>query len=102
MKTSYIMLALLSIGTLSIGTSNAQRERCDNIVARFLGGITGATFAAESYSYKCHYREGPAYDISYPGAPRYAYDYPTYMYSPVYSYMHVRHTIYPSYYSIRQ
>lgn len=64
-------------------------------LADFLGGITGAT-AAQAYN-DC-YPVNPNYDFVYPGVPIYAYDYPTQVYSPVYSYINTRYSVYPSYF----
>ena len=92
MKTNLYLLALTVLVSHSI-----QARRC-SALATILGGITGATAAATYYE---RYPVNPNYDFIYPGAPLYAYDYPTQMYSPVYSYINSRYTTYPSYYYMR-
>ena len=77
-------------------------RRNGSVVANFLGAITGASLAQESFGNQCYYQDGPAYEYIYPEAPRYIYSYPTYMYAPNYSYMHVRNNVYPSYHFRRQ
>lgn len=95
---AYLML----IGTFFImGTITAQPRYRESAVAQFLGAITGATFAEEAFGNQCYYQDGPAYLYVYPGAPLYAYDYPTYVYAPQYAYPDMRHAIYPSYYFSR-
>jgi len=95
-----LSLALIfSVTTETFTQSRCRRHRCDShIVAGFLGGLTGATLAAASFGDQWYYQDGAAYEYVYPGAPLYAYDYPTYVYSPVYAYSDMRYTTYPSYY----
>ncbi len=94
-----LLLALLCTG-VAITTIDARcrRRRRTSVVAGFLGAVTGATLAATAYGDQCYYQDGPAYEFVYAESPRYIYSYPTYVYAPTYSYMHVRHNIYPSYY----
>ncbi len=84
-----------------IGSSAAQCRHREAAVGRFLSGLTGAAIANDAFGNQCYYQDGPAYDFIYPGAPIYAYDYPTYVYSPIYAYADMKHEIYPSYYFSR-
>jgi hypothetical protein len=95
---NYTALGLLLLTMLS-STVDARRCRSNGAAAAgFFGALTGATLAASAYSDQCYYREGPPYDFYYPGAPIYAYDYPTYIYAPTYADVSIRYSIYPSYY----
>ncbi len=53
------------------------------------GALAGAAIAGscdvDYYGYYEPYMP-PSYRVYYPGAPIYAYDYPTYKYAPIYSY----------------
>ena len=95
MKAKLLLFALL---TLSLHIDARCRRRRNSVVAGFLGAVTGATIAASAYGDQCYYQDGPQYNYIYAGAPRYVYDYPTYVYSPVYAYNNVRYTSYPSYF----
>lgn len=75
-------------------------SRGSSLFAGIVGAVAGAAVAA-SIDYPCYYRECPQYDFAYPAAPLFAYDYPTYVYSPVYAYPDMRYSIYPSYYLAR-
>ena len=77
-----------------------RHSQGSSIFAGIVGAITGAAVAA-SINTPCYYRESPAYEFVYPAAPLYAYDYPTYVYAPVYTYPEMRFTRYPSYYLMR-
>jgi hypothetical protein len=95
-----VFFLLLSI-TLFTGSILAQTRHREAVLTRFLGAITGATLAEEAFGSQCYYHDGPAYLFVYPGAPMYAYDYPTYAYSPLYAYQDMRRAIYPSYFFSR-
>ena len=98
-RISVGLLALLCLSLTHQTDARCRRRRCrGSAVAEFLGAVTGSALAASRYSDRCYYREGPPFDFAYPAAPLYAYDYPTYVYSPVYSYTNIRYDIYPSYF----
>lgn len=90
------LIALLGIGSVY---NTALEARGGAIAGGFIAGaLIGSALSRNRYYNDCRYRERPPYDYFYPGAPRYAYDYPAYVYSPVYAYSSTRYTVYPSYY----
>ena len=99
--TIYKKAFFVLIGVGLVPSLHAQNRQREAAVGRFLGALTGATLAEESFGNQCYYQDGPAYLFVYPGAPIYAYDYPTYVYSPIYAYPDMRHAIYPSYFFSR-
>lgn len=103
MKKLFLVLLVTSGVFYQESQARCNRRHChrSSAVAGFLGAITGATIAAAAYSEPCYYRNCPQYDFVYPGSPIYTYDYPTYVYSPVYAYPDMRYNIYPSYYFYR-
>jgi hypothetical protein len=91
---NYKILIILGL----MANASLEARRCSRFAA-FLGAVSGATAAAcyDDYYYPVY----PQYDFVYPGAPIYAYDYPTQVYAPVYAYTSIRYSVYPSYYYIR-
>lgn len=98
--TGQVWVRLLIFLSLVQG-AHAQRCTRDAAVGRFLSGLTGASLAEDAFGNQCYYQDGPPYLFIYPGAPIYAYDYPTYLYAPMYAYPNMRHAIYPSYFFYR-
>ena len=96
------VLVLLFFITHLVSGLDARCCRRRSGEAAFIGGVlgalTGATIAATAYCDEVYWDAAPAYDFVYRGAPIYAYDYPTYMYAPVYADTHIRYSVYPSYY----
>ena len=88
MKAKLLLIILLA--------QTIQAQRCSPL-AEVLSTITGTRAAA---AYMDRRPASPNYDFVYPGAPLYAYDYPTQVYSPVYSYINTRYSVSPSYYTI--
>ena len=80
---------------LSIQTIDAQCRRNGTSAFGFLvSSLSGAVLATQYDPCEIDF---PTYDITYRGAPRYAYDYPAYIYSPVYAYWNTLQS-YPRYY----
>ena len=97
MKRIVILMLLCVVGS-SLVEARCHRGRGSGAaLAGFFGAVTGAAIAASAYSDRCYYREGPPFEFAYAGAPIYVYDYPTYMYAPVYASPEMRYSIYPSY-----
>ena len=69
---------------LGIQTIDAQCRRNGASAFSFLASSLSGAVLATQYD-PCEI-DFPTYNITYRGAPRYAYDYPAYIYSPVYSY----------------
>ena len=101
MDINRVVILVLFCTAFFVESSVAQDRHRNAAVGRFLSGLTGAAAANDAFGNQCYYQDGPAYDFIYPGAPIYAYDYPAYVYSPIYAYPDMRHAIYPSYYFTR-
>lgn len=99
-KQFMVSVAFLLIALLAGFDAEARRSRrcCHGGAAAagfFAGAFTGAALAG-AYD-RAYYVDMPTYEMVYPGAPILAYDYPTYVYTPVYAYPDTLYT-YPGYY----
>lgn len=95
-KKSLYATVFMSVMMSALTVTDVEARRCcrrgsgASVAAGiFAGAIAGAALAGSAdvdyYGYYYPYVE-PNYRVFYPGAPIYAYDYPTYKYSPIYSY----------------
>ena len=97
-KIAFVLVVVL--GVLAGTNLEARRHCCRRGSSGAALGFFAGAFAGAAIASSCdrnYYVDMPTYDVVYRGAPLLAYDYPTYVYSPMYAYPNTLYT-YPGYF----